>query len=87
MLVICGNLTLSEAIGSLGCRRNSSGGSMLIRQLAEPQFLTCYRTEDSAGIQFIQLDITWVHCLYAADSGNTQLSERKTSWVTCIRTP
>ncbi len=28
--------TLSEAIGSLGCRRNSSSGSVLIRQLTEP---------------------------------------------------
>ena len=35
--------TLSEAINSLGCRRNSSGGSMLIRQLAELQLLTCSR--------------------------------------------
>ncbi len=30
--------TLSEAISSLGCRRNSSSGSMLIRQLTEVQF-------------------------------------------------
>ncbi len=36
--------TLSEAIGSLGCRRNSSDGSMLIRQLTEPQLLTCSDT-------------------------------------------
>ncbi len=42
--------TLSEAIGSLGCRRNSSDGSMLIRQLTEPQLLTCSTTEESAGI-------------------------------------
>ncbi len=41
---------LSEAIGSLGCRRNSSDGSMLIRQLTELELLTCSRTEDSAGI-------------------------------------
>ncbi len=39
------------------------------------------------AIQFIQLDITWVHCLYVADSGNTQMSGWKISWVTCIRTP
>ncbi len=39
------------------------------------------------AFQFIQLDITWFHCLYVADSGNTQLSGRKISWVTCIRTP
>ena len=37
--------------------------------------------------QFIQLDITWTYCLYADDSGNTQLSGWKISWVTCIRTP
>ncbi len=39
------------------------------------------------AFQFIQLDITWTHCLYAADSGNTQLSGWKISWVTCIWTP
>ncbi len=39
------------------------------------------------AFQLIQLDITWVHCLYVADSGNTQLSGRKISWVTCIGTP
>ena len=38
------------------------------------------------AFQFIQLDITWVHCRYAADSGNTQLRGRKISWVSCIRT-
>ena len=43
------NVTLSEAIGSLGCRRNSSSGSMLIRQLTEPQLLTCSRIGHLAG--------------------------------------
>ncbi len=35
---------LSEAISSLGCRRNSSSGSMLIRQLTEAQLLTSFKT-------------------------------------------
>ncbi len=48
---------------------------LVLGQTAQPAF------------QFIQLDITWVHCLYVADSGNTKLSGRKISWVTCIRTP
>ena len=37
---------LSEAIGSLGCRRNSSNGSVLIKQLAEAQLLTSSETAD-----------------------------------------
>ncbi len=32
--------TLSEAISSLGCKPNSSSGSMLIRQVTEAQLLT-----------------------------------------------
>ncbi len=39
------------------------------------------------AFQFIQLDITWFHCLNAADSCDIQLSERKITWVNCIRTP
>ncbi len=35
--------TLSEATGSLGCRRNSSQGSVLIKQLTELQLLTGYQ--------------------------------------------
>ncbi len=42
--------TLSEAIGSLGCRRNSSNGSVLIRQLTELQLMTSSRSVESAGI-------------------------------------
>ena len=42
--------TLSEEIGSLGRRRTRSSGSMLIRQLTEPQLLTCSRTVNSASI-------------------------------------
>ena len=34
------SLTLSETIGSLSCRRSSSVGSVLIKQLAEVQLLT-----------------------------------------------
>ena len=41
--------TLSEVIALLDCRRNSSSGSVLIRQLTEPQLLTCSRIVDSAG--------------------------------------
>ncbi len=77
--------TLSVAIGSLGCRRNSSGGSMLIRQLTELQLLTCSRTEGSADIPVHSAG--YHHCLSVADSGNTLLSGRKISWVICIRTP
>ena len=36
--------TLSEAISSLGCWRNSSSGSMLIRQLTEVKLLTGFKT-------------------------------------------
>ncbi len=42
--------TLSEAISSLGCRRNSSSGSMLIRQLTELQIMTSSRSVETAGI-------------------------------------
>ena len=38
--------TLSEAIGSLDRRCNSSVGSMLIKQLAEAQLLTSSETAD-----------------------------------------
>ena len=44
------NHTLSGAIGSLGCRCNSSSGSVLIRQLTELQLMTCSRSVESAGI-------------------------------------
>ncbi len=37
-------VTLLEAISSLGCRRNSSSGSMLMRQLTEAQLLTSFKT-------------------------------------------
>ena len=40
--------TLSEAIGSLGCRRNSSSGSVLIRQLTALQLMTCCGTVSKA---------------------------------------
>ena len=40
----------SEAISSLGCRRNSSSGSVSIRQLTELQLMTCSRSVESAGI-------------------------------------
>ena len=42
--------TLSEAISSLGCKRNSSSGSMFIKQLTEPQLLTCSRKWNSRDI-------------------------------------
>ena len=38
--------TLSQATSSLGCRRNSSSGSVLIKQLAEAQLLTSSETAD-----------------------------------------
>ncbi len=54
--------TLSEAIGSLGCRCNSSSGSVLIRQLTEVQLLTSFKTTRlgvfsvrSTGCHLIQL--------------------------------
>ncbi len=40
----------SEAIGSFGCRCNSSSGFVLIKQLTEMQLLTCSGTLGSAGI-------------------------------------
>ncbi len=48
---------LSEAISSLGCRRNSSSGSMLIRQLTEVQLLTNVKTAVSAVFS-----IHWTGC-------------------------
>ena len=44
-------LTLSEAIGSLGCRSNSSDGSVLINQLTESQLLTSFETVDSNPVK------------------------------------
>ena len=41
-----GDASLSEAIGSLGSRRNSSVGSLLIKQLAEVYLLTSSDTGD-----------------------------------------
>ena len=49
--------TLSEAISSLGCRRNSSDGSMLIRQLTEVQFLTSFKTA-TLGV----FSVRWTGC-------------------------
>ncbi len=46
---VCLSHTLSEAIGSLGCRRNSSSGSVLISQLTELQLMTWSRSVESAG--------------------------------------
>ena len=39
-----GDIALSEAISSLGCRCNSSSGSVLITQLTELQLMTCSRS-------------------------------------------
>ncbi len=50
-------------------------------------FWLVLRQRTQLVFQFIQLDITCAHCLFSADSCNTQLSGQKISWVTCIRTP
>ncbi len=52
--------TLSETIGSLGCRRNSLDGSMLIRQLTELQLF------HSAGYHLSALSLwgSWVSYLH-----------------------
>ncbi len=39
--------TLTEAIGSLRCRRNSSSDSVLIRQLTELHLLTRFDTVET----------------------------------------
>ncbi len=56
--------TLSEAIGSLGCRRNSSSGSVLIRQLTELQLMTCSKSVESLKstvlMQLTQVISSWV---------------------------
>ncbi len=46
----CPITTLLEAIGSLGCRRNSSSGSVSNRQLTELQLITCSTSVESAGL-------------------------------------
>ena len=47
--------TLSEAIGSLGCIRNSPSGSVLIRQLTELQLMTSSRSVESASFEHLNL--------------------------------
>ncbi len=49
--------TLSETISSLGCRRNSSSGSMFIRELTEAKLLTSVKTAAS-GV----FSIHWTGC-------------------------
>ncbi len=82
--------TLSEAISSLGCRRNSSSGSMLIRQLTELQLMASSRSVEPAGISVNSVgyhrsplsqctSCTWLRCIH--------LSERKIAWVSFIWTP
>ncbi len=50
---------LSEAIGSLGCRRTSSSGSMLIMQLTELQIMICSRSVESAEISVYSAGYRW----------------------------
>ncbi len=63
-IIISSYHTLSEAIGSLGCRRNSSSGSWLNCNL----WLDLDQLNQLA-FQLIQLDITGIHGLNAPDSG------------------
>ncbi len=53
------SFTLSGAIGSLGCRRSSSGGSVLIRQLTELQIMTCSWSVESYGISDNSVGYHW----------------------------
>ena len=76
---------LSEAISSLGCRRNNLSGWF-------GSWLNCnlwlvLGQWNQLAIHLIQLDITGINCLHAADSGDVQLSEREMTLVSCLWTP
>ncbi len=73
--------TLSEAIGSLGCRRTRTSGSVLIRQLTELQLMTFQSQWNQLAFQLIQLDIPGFYCPNADD---IHLSEQKITLVSCI---
>ncbi len=73
------NCTLSEAIGSLGCRRNSSSGSVSIKQLAEAQLLTSSETADPGVFSvysWTQGDSTPDSSLNLNSPPNSMLTER-----------
>ncbi len=59
---VCGQSTPPEAISSLGCRRNSSSGSMLIRQLTKVQLLISFK-----GVS-VGLKIAWVNSVWTPES-------------------
>ncbi len=80
---------LSEAIGSLGCRGNSSLGSVLIRQLTELQLITSSRSVESAGISVNSAgwhwspmsQCSWLRCIQLRDT--TRKLRYPSVWWSC----
>ncbi len=77
--------TLSEAIGSLGCRHNSSIRSVLIGQLTELQLLSCSWTVNSAGQSSCHLYMAF-QLLQNMASGHVKL-KKGTGHVFYVATP
>ncbi len=74
-------ITLSKAIGSLGCRRNSSSGSVSIRQLTEVQLMTwcCPKVTFTRPVI-----MSLVHCVSTVTKhGKLSYKSQKRDWP-CI---